>query len=76
MTAESDSIYTHPDYASYLQGALVVSSYPLWSDNQRLTYGFKGGEERRQFANGSAQGIYNAVLALLDYRRTATRCPG
>ena len=67
VTAESDSIYTHPDYASYLHGALVVSSYPLWSDNQRLTYGFKGGEERRQFANGSAQGIYNAVLALLDY---------
>ena len=67
VTAESDSIYTHPDYASYLHGALVVSSYPLWNDNQRLTYGFTGAEERRQFANGSAQGIYNAVLALLDY---------
>ena len=67
VTAESDSIYTHPDYASFLHGALVVSSYPLWGDNQRLGYGLKGGEERRQFANGSAQGIYNAVLALLDY---------
>ena len=67
VTAESDSIYAHPDYASYLHGALVVSSYPLWSDNQRLTYGFQGDVERRQFANGSAQGVYNAVLALLDY---------
>jgi hypothetical protein len=67
FTAESDSLYIHPDYAAYLRGALVVSTYPLYSGNQRWSYGYQGESEQRQFANGSAQGIYNATLALLDY---------
>ena len=67
FTAESDSLYIHPDYSSYLRGALVVSTYPLYSGNQRWSYGYQGNSERRQFANGSAQGIYNAALALLNY---------
>jgi len=67
LTAESDSLYIHPDYSSYLQGALVASTYPLYSGNQRWSYGFEGGTERREFANGSAIGIYNATLALLNY---------
>jgi hypothetical protein len=67
VTAESDSLYIHPDYSSYLRGALVVSTYPLYSGNQRWSYGYQGDAERRQFANGSAQGIYNAALALLNY---------
>ncbi len=67
FTVESDSLYLHPDYSSYLQGALVASTYPLYSGNQRWSYGFEGGTERREFANGSALGIYNAALALLNY---------
>jgi hypothetical protein len=67
LTAESDSIYVHPDYSSYLRGAIVVSTYPLFSANQRWSYGYQGDTERRQFANGSAQGIYNAAIALLAY---------
>ena len=67
FTAESDSLYTHPDYSSFLRGALVASTYPLHGGNQRWSYGFQGGSEARQFANGSAQGIYNAALALLAY---------
>ena len=67
VTPESDSLYVHPDYASYLRGALVVSTYPLDPGNQRRSYGFEGSTSRRQFANGSAQGIYNATIILLNY---------
>ena len=44
-----------------------LSTYPLDSGNQRRSYGFEGGTTRRQFANGSAQGIYNAAVILLNY---------
>ena len=67
FTAESDSLYIHPDYSSFLRGAMVVSTYPLHSGNQRWSYGYQGAAWSRQFANGSAQGIYNAALALLAY---------
>ena len=67
FTAESDSVYVHPDYSPYLRGALVASTYPLYGANQRWSYAYQGASERRQFASSSAQGIYNAVLALLDY---------
>lgn len=69
LTAESDSLYVHPDYSSYLHGALVASTYPLYSGNQRWSYGFQGGTERREFSSGSAKGIYNAALALLNFDR-------
>lgn len=67
VTAESDSLYVHPDYSSFLRGALVVSTYPMYNGNQRWSYGFEGRSRRREFANGSAQGIYNAALVLLNY---------
>jgi len=70
VTAESDSLYVHPDYAPYLRGALVVSTYPLDPGNQRRSYGFEGATTRRQFANGSAQGLYNAAVILLNYDET------
>ena len=75
FTVESDSLYLHPDYSSYLQGALVASTYPLYSGNQRWSYGFEGGTERREFANGSALGIYNAALALLNYDQDGQPLP-
>ena len=67
FTAESDSLYVHPDYSSYLHGALIASTYPLYSGNQRWSYGFQGSSERREFSSGNAKGIYNAALALLNY---------
>ncbi len=67
LTVESDSIYYHPDYASYLQGALVASTYPLYTGSQRWSFGFGGPEERHVFANGSAEGTYNAAILLLNY---------
>ena len=46
FTAESDSLYAHPDYSSFLRGALVASTYPLHSGNQRWSYGFQGATVR------------------------------
>ena len=70
LTIESDSIYFHPDYAYYMQGALVASTYPLYVGSQRWNYGVDGGAERRAFANGSAEGTFNATLLLLNYDAT------
>ncbi len=67
FTAESDSLYIHPDYSSYLRGTLVASTYGLFNANQRWSYPQEGSSSRLQFATGSAQGVYNATLALLDY---------
>jgi hypothetical protein len=68
LTAESDSFYVHPDYLSYMKGAISVSTYPLYDADQHWSSAIPGTpSERRQFANGSAQGVYNATLALLEY---------
>ncbi len=67
VTVDSDSIYYHPDYACYMQGTLVASTYALYGGTQRWSYGLGGGSERHVFANGSAEGAYNAALLLLNY---------
>jgi hypothetical protein len=43
-----------PDYSSYLQGALIASTYPLYSDISAGAMDSRG-SERREFANGSAK---------------------
>ena len=65
FTLSSDLIYLHSDVNLDFQGMLVVSTYPLFSRNQFWTYPF-GGNIRLQFPNDSSQGVYNAMLALLD----------
>jgi hypothetical protein len=68
FTVESDLLYAHPDFVSYMAGALVASAYPLYNGNQIWSWPFSGGNQRRQFPTSAAQGVYNAALALLDYR--------
>jgi len=70
MTVESDSIYYHPDYARYMQGTLVASTYPLYSGSQRWGDDSAGGIERHVFANGSSEGMYNAAVLLLNYDKS------
>ena len=72
MTVESDSIYYHPDYASYIQGTVVASTYPLYSGSQRWNEGVDHNAERHVFANGSSEGMYNAALLLLNYDTDGT----
>src|SRR5262249_34807204 len=68
VTAESDSFYVHPDYSSYMKGTISVSTYPLYDADQHWSSAIPGApSEWRQFANASAQGVYNATLALLEF---------
>ncbi|MGH9452994.1 MAG: hypothetical protein ACRD2O_03385, partial [Terriglobia bacterium] len=66
FTFTSDLLYTHPDANSSTQGMLFVTPYPLFSLNQLWTAPFAGRRSRLQFPNQAAEGVYNAVLALLD----------
>src|SRR5262249_36952732 len=70
----SDLLLTHPDHNAFLKGTVVGSTYPLFPENQRWT-GPPAGEQkdgemglssRRVFASNSAQGCYNAILALMQ----------
>jgi len=62
LLLSSDLILSHPDYAFYLRGALVASTYPLYLKNLDWT----GDHSRRLlFSSEYEEGYYNATLALL-----------
>jgi hypothetical protein len=65
FTYTSDQLYLHTDYNAAFRGMLVVSPYPLFSANLVWTEPHEGIRSRLLFPNGNAQGVYNAVLALL-----------
>jgi hypothetical protein len=65
FTSNADLIYLHSDVNLDFQGMLVVSSYPLFSRNQLWTHPFNGEKFRLQFPTDTAEGVYNAALALL-----------
>jgi hypothetical protein len=44
---------------------LLITTYPLFSRNQLWTYPFQGEKFRLQFPTDTAQGVFNAALALL-----------
>lgn len=62
----SDLLYLHSDVNVDAQGVLIITSYPLFPQNQLWTYPFEFGRTRLQFATQATQGVYNAVLALMD----------
>lgn len=66
FTFSSDIIYTHPELRSALKGMLVVTPYPLFTRNQQWSYPFHGYTHRIQFSKDVDQGVYNAMVALLD----------
>lgn len=63
----ADVLYLHSDYNVALRGALVVTPYPLFGLNQLWTTPFSGDEARVTFPVSTAQGVYNAALALLGH---------
>jgi hypothetical protein len=65
FTMGSDILYTH-DEVAYLNGMILVSSYPLLIDNQTWSYPHTGEHQWRQFPTDVAQGVYNATLLLVD----------
>jgi hypothetical protein len=65
----SDLLYLHSDFASDTYGALIVSTYSLFGANQLWSYPFQGNENPEYFQNETAEGVFNATLALLsDYQ--------
>src|SRR5262245_29844372 len=61
----NDLLYMHSESNLDFQGALVISSYPLFGLNQSWTFPFRGNRKRLQFSTQNAQGVFNATLALL-----------
>lgn len=81
ITYSNDLLFLHPDYNRYLQGMLIVSSYPLFMANQKWT-GWRDPRRvrpaeaaRRQFSNAWAEAAYNAVLAQLARRQRTPWLP-
>jgi hypothetical protein len=66
LFSHSDALLSHPDYRYALRGALVGSTYPLYSNNQRWSYPFHGQDSRSVFPSQIEQGYYNAVIALRE----------
>ncbi len=60
----SDVLYTHPSYGQDLDGSVVVSPYPLLPQNREWTAPFDG--TISPFAGEGDQGLYNAVIWLLE----------
>lgn len=60
-----DLLYLHPEINQSLRGMLIISSYPLTTANQLWSLPSHP-DLRRQFADDTAEGLYNAALALLD----------
>src|SRR5262249_15972303 len=65
FTFSADLLYLHTDSGLDFHGMLVVSPYPLLNMNQLWTDPSRGVRSRVQFPTYTAQGIYNATLALL-----------
>jgi hypothetical protein len=76
---EPDILMLHPEYAPYVRGTLMASSYPMQGHAQTLTHGEGMHERRVQFTSMAQQGLYNALLLaigpademgplLVDYR--------
>ena len=65
FTQEYDVFYMHADYAGYLNGMVLVSSYPF---NPRGRGWMAHDTKYRDyvFATDTAQGVFNATVALLN----------
>jgi hypothetical protein len=66
FTLSSDLIFTHPTASPSTEGMLVVTPYPLFNLNQLWSAPFAVDESRLQFSNQASEGVYNAILALLN----------
>lgn len=64
FTTEPDLLFTHPDFRRYTRGLVVGSTYPMFNGLQPWTTHVA---RRLQFGSMTAQGVYNAMLALLNY---------
>jgi hypothetical protein len=64
----SDLLYLD-DAVPFMDGVLVASTYPLADWTQQASFPFAGDRIRHMFQNEYAEGVYNAMLFLLDDKR-------
>ncbi|MBO0719784.1 MAG: hypothetical protein J2P41_03125, partial [Blastocatellia bacterium] len=62
----ADLLYLHSEANLDFQGTLIISPYPLFNLNQYWSYPFNGDKDRVQFASHTTQGVYNAMMALMN----------
>ena len=65
IALNSNLLYLHTEVNPDLAGAIVASTYPLISENQRWTGAGQGSSHTYQFSSELAEGVFNATLALL-----------
>ena len=65
ISLNANVLYLHSDVNPQLHGMLVASTYPLLTANQVWTNPFWGARWRAQFPTDVAEGVYNAMLALV-----------
>jgi hypothetical protein len=66
FTTSADNLLTLPEYAYYVKGTFIATTYPLLPENQRWTAPLTSYQRQRvrfAFPSQSAQGHFNAVLA-------------
>lgn len=71
---DADLLYLHDDYAPFLRGTVIASTYPLFNETQlEAANGRRDG--RSQFALNIEQGISNAVVGLVSGVRACDDAP-
>jgi hypothetical protein len=66
IVLNGDVLFLHSSVNAYLRGAIVASTYPLYFENQFWTRPKKADSTALvQFPSDTAEGVYNATLALM-----------
>jgi hypothetical protein len=65
ISLNASVLFLHSQVNPKLQGVFVASAYPLFTADQVWTNPFWGAQRRVQFPSDTAEGVYNATVALL-----------
>jgi hypothetical protein len=75
FTFDNNLLYAHPEYASAMDGMLVLTSFPLFTESRRWRSILGGppspGKYRRQFVSEFEQGVFQAAQELIASDETS-----
>ena len=75
FTFDNNLLYAHPEHTAEMDGMLVLTGFPLFTENRRWRDVLGGprdldeGKYRRQFASEFEEGIFQAAQTLIDAPR-------
>src|SRR6185312_5875939 len=72
FTFDNSLLYAHPQYTASMDGMLVLTSFPLFTESRRwqaMLGGPRRAKYRRQFASEFEQGVFQAAQKLIEPRR-------